>query len=203
MKKIFWILLAVLLIIIGFLVYRATIVNAKPEPKAKINICHATGSDKNPWEAIQVDEGSVLVGKDFLYAGEIDDKGKPVKDGEKWCEKNEPIDLCKNLVGNQTTLPENMEADGDICGCVKGTHEVSNATLNKTEQDSFTCEKDKSVEVLGSCDGSFKVTIMVEIPVELGELRVLKLGLTTTKTTSLLLPVSIQLLNGNIKTIGT
>lgn len=65
------------------------------------------------------------------------------------CEKDEdcvtptpPIDVCLNIVGNQSEVPANMQANSDhICSCQEGYHEV--ATDYKGEQqEEFTCEPD-------------------------------------------------------------
>ncbi|NBU33627.1 hypothetical protein EBS40_03275 [bacterium] len=58
---------------------------AEPE-NTKINICHATESEKNPYEALNVSvhsshDNHVL---DFAYTGPLHD-GKPDKDGDDWC----------------------------------------------------------------------------------------------------------------------
>jgi hypothetical protein len=66
------------------------------EEHVKVNICHATKSEKNPYEALSVSkghdghdghdehdshDGHVL---DFAYTGPLHD-GKPSKDGDEWC----------------------------------------------------------------------------------------------------------------------
>lgn len=60
----------------------------------KINICHRTGSNNHPFEAINVDEHAFDgEGKtdhtkhgDFSYEGPIDKNGHPTKEGNQWCE---------------------------------------------------------------------------------------------------------------------
>jgi len=60
----------------------------------KINICHRTGSNSHPVEAINVDrhafdgEGNNdhTQHGDFPYAGPIDKNGHPTKEGNQWCE---------------------------------------------------------------------------------------------------------------------
>jgi len=111
----------------------------KDEPKEeKVNICHATSSESNPWNAIQVNESAVQTHLDehgdFYYEGAVDDKGKPVKEGgDEWCENNvpeeengngngngheeEPRDVCPNIEGNQEELPNDKILD-DEGNCV-------------------------------------------------------------------------------------
>src|SRR3990170_9137119 len=59
----------------------------------KINICHRTGSQSHPFEAINIDE-SAFDGEgkndhtqhgDFLYHGPLDKNGHPTKEGNSWC----------------------------------------------------------------------------------------------------------------------
>lgn len=58
----------------------------------KINICHATGSEENPWEAIKINENAWNEHEDhgdFPYEGE-DAEEKETRDA--WCEENAPRD---------------------------------------------------------------------------------------------------------------
>ncbi len=75
----------------------------------KVNICHKTSSEQNPWNAIQVSEngwgGHSGHNKDFLYGGPVKQNGQPTNDGDEWCEENAPeekgkssITVCKVLV---------------------------------------------------------------------------------------------------------
>lgn len=53
-----------------------------------VNICHKTGSESHPWEAIQIDSDALethLGHGDFLYNGAVKDNGKPTKGGNAWC----------------------------------------------------------------------------------------------------------------------
>lgn len=70
----------------------------KCEDGDKVNICHRTESESNPWEAIQIDEDALdthLGHGDFLYDGPLKENGKPNnkdKQADEWCEENEPDD---------------------------------------------------------------------------------------------------------------
>jgi hypothetical protein len=86
MKKLY-----IIIIILAVLVLGGSAVFATSDEK--INICHATSSEKNPYEAISVsakNSGHENHEADFAYAGEVDKNGKPTKDGDDWCKKNAP-----------------------------------------------------------------------------------------------------------------
>lgn len=92
------------------------------EHQTKKNICHATASESNPWEAISVASNNHTHDnhtKDFAYTGPVKDNGQPTKDGDAWCEENqpkeEPTDVCPNIEGNQATVPESMELIDGQC----------------------------------------------------------------------------------------
>jgi hypothetical protein len=62
-------------------------------PQEKHNICHATSSESNPWEAISVADNNTTHENhddDFPYGGPTKDNGQPTKDGDEWCEANAP-----------------------------------------------------------------------------------------------------------------
>lgn len=65
-----------------------------PTPEtAKINICHTTGSETNPWQALNIDQSdwpSHQGHGDFLYNGPVGANGKPTTEGEDWCKNNIP-----------------------------------------------------------------------------------------------------------------
>jgi len=68
----------------------ATTVFATQNPK--INICHATSSEENPYNAIRVDDDGHWNGHDdhegdFLYEGPVRENGHPTRDGDEWCEE--------------------------------------------------------------------------------------------------------------------
>jgi len=59
----------------------------------KVNICHRTGSESNPWNAKEISTSALethLGHGDFLYDGPVKGNGKPTKDGDEWCENNVP-----------------------------------------------------------------------------------------------------------------
>ena len=65
----------------------------------KVNICHETSSEQNPWQAIQVAEqgwnGHSGHDDDFVYAGPTKENGKPDnKDGnaDEWCAGHVPTE---------------------------------------------------------------------------------------------------------------
>src|SRR3990167_618763 len=59
----------------------------------KVNICHRTGSQSHPFEAINIDESAFdgegkndhTQHEDFIYHGPIDKNGHPTKEGNSWC----------------------------------------------------------------------------------------------------------------------
>ena len=79
----------------------------------KVNICHATESQNNPWNAISIDESALqthLGHGDFAYAGPTDD-GKP-KHGDEWCGDHAPkptptatIEATKIVCDTEADLP--------------------------------------------------------------------------------------------------
>lgn len=90
--------LAITLGLSGVLTLETT--NSAKADNKKVNICHATSSETNPWEAINIKEndknhdGHV---KDFPYNGPVYGEGspkglegKPTKEGDAWCEDNAP-----------------------------------------------------------------------------------------------------------------
>lgn len=92
----------------------------------KHNICHATASESNPWEAISIADNNHAHDnhiKDYPYQGPTKDNGQPTKDGDAWCEENapheEPEDLCTNIDGVQTEVPKGTERN-DKGECLSG-----------------------------------------------------------------------------------
>ncbi len=62
----------------------------------KLNICHQTNSEKNPWNVIQVNDNTLsthLEHGDFTYEGPLKDNGKPDNKDDAdtiWCGENIP-----------------------------------------------------------------------------------------------------------------
>lgn len=78
----------------------------------KVNICHATGSENHPWEAIQIDNSALATHMghgDFMYDGPTKN-GKPDDKDNKddnWCKNNAPaqISAAKIICQNESDLP--------------------------------------------------------------------------------------------------
>ena len=67
--------------------------NGSHDREHKVNICHRTGSQSHPYEAINVDESAFdgadkndhTQHQDFLYHGPLDKNGHPTKESNSWC----------------------------------------------------------------------------------------------------------------------
>jgi hypothetical protein len=78
----------------------------------KVNVCHLTSSENNPWNAIQIDNSSLpthLGHGDFMYNGPTKD-GKPDnkdKKADNWCKNNAPaqISAAKIICDSESDLP--------------------------------------------------------------------------------------------------
>jgi hypothetical protein len=87
------VVLAIPVILYG-MVFTLSIANAA---QAKENICHATGSESNPWEAISINDNQNNHDdheKDFPYNGPVKENGQPVNDksiSDAWCADNAPV----------------------------------------------------------------------------------------------------------------
>lgn len=79
----------------------------------KVNLCHKTHSETNPYvvQSVNANEVESHIGNgDFLYNGPLKDNGHPdQKAGDVWCNNNQPGDKCPNIDGKQDVVP-----DGDI-----------------------------------------------------------------------------------------
>lgn len=105
MKKVKYIIIAAFLGVFG----AVGVVNATQteEPK-KHNICHATSSESNPWEAISIADNNTAHENhddDFPYNGPVKDNGQPTKDGDKWCEDNAPKEEPPVIPPVETSTP--------------------------------------------------------------------------------------------------
>lgn len=60
----------------------------------KVNVCHQTSSEGNPWVVQEVNANELqshLDNGDFLYAGPLKENGHPdQKEADEWCEANHP-----------------------------------------------------------------------------------------------------------------
>jgi hypothetical protein len=119
----------------------------------KVNICHATGSQNNPWNAISIDQSALqthLGHGDFAYAGPTDD-GKP-KHGDDWCGDHapKPVDVCPNIDGNQVTVPEGKQLVDGSCVDIPQT-----ATL---EAQKVVCDTEADLPNWGAHDSTTSIT---------------------------------------------
>lgn len=86
----------------------------------KINICHASGNSGN-WQALNVDQngwgGHSTHSSDYLYAGPVTNQQKPTNAGNDWCKDHapKPVDVCPNIDGNQSVVPEGKQLVGGNC----------------------------------------------------------------------------------------
>lgn len=99
--------------------------NNNPNANQKINNCHQTSSATNPWEAVRVDTEAFdgqdsndhTLHGDFEYFGPVNPHNdQPLKpEGDDWCEDNQPGDVCDNIAGLQTTIPEGHQNQDGVC----------------------------------------------------------------------------------------
>ncbi|NLE07147.1 MAG: hypothetical protein GX627_00835 [Parcubacteria group bacterium] len=101
-----------MLVFQGAVFVPAVALAVQPDNDKKINICHATGSERKPWEAINISKNAWDAHEahgDFIYSGPLDKKGKPTKDGNRWCENNASklatIYATKIICESETDLP--------------------------------------------------------------------------------------------------
>lgn len=81
----------------------------------KVNICHRTESENNPWNAIRINQSALethLEHGDFLYEGPVKENGHPTNDGDEWCEENEPEE---EITPTEGVTPTIIECDQDEC----------------------------------------------------------------------------------------
>lgn len=90
----------------------------------KVNVCHTTDSQENPWNAIEINESALqshLDHGDFLYEGPVKDNGKPNNgDGQadQWCENNAP-----EVLGDDCEEGEECDQPEDMCPDMEGIQE--------------------------------------------------------------------------------
>ncbi len=86
-KSVFSLVLALALIL-------PTTMGVFAQNEEKVNVCHLTSSEENPWVVQSVNANQLqshLDNGDFLYNGPVDDDGKPLKDVDGiWCAENVP-----------------------------------------------------------------------------------------------------------------
>lgn len=113
-----------ILTLMAVAVLGALVLTSGKAEAAKENICHATGSVTNPYEAINVAENNSthdLHLADFPYEGPEEQNGHPDNDkavSDKWCEDNIPEDiedLCDNIDGVQPIVPDGYVEENGIC----------------------------------------------------------------------------------------
>jgi hypothetical protein len=118
MKKI----ISLVLIILGIALVTAfagsRVLATQPE---KVNVCHQTSSENNPWVAQRINANELqshLDNGDFLYAGPVKQNGQPTNDGDEWCEEHAPqppVDVCPNDEGIQTDEKDCTLPPVDVC----------------------------------------------------------------------------------------
>jgi hypothetical protein len=108
---------AVATLVLALGVAMPAVVSAKNDKPEKVNLCHQTGSEKNPFVVQSVNANQVeshLGNGDFLYNGPLKDNGHPdQKAGKEWCENNQPGDKCANVDGKQTEVPAGQVVDAN------------------------------------------------------------------------------------------
>lgn len=108
MKKIQKTVVAVL--VLGFLSLGSAIAVSAENNNQKTNICHATSSQQNPWNAINISTSSLpthLGHGDFLYTGPLKQNGTPSNDGDQWCKGHAPAQISaeKIICESEADLP--------------------------------------------------------------------------------------------------
>lgn len=97
------------LLIIPVLVLAISGVAFASQNEDKVNLCHKTHSDSNPFVVQQVNANEVQsheANGDFLYNGPLDKNGHPdPQAGPLWCADNQPGDVCPNIDGKQDAVP--------------------------------------------------------------------------------------------------
>lgn len=98
-----------------------------------INICHATDSDNNPWNALQINVSALsthLSHGDFTYQGPVQENGHPDEDGDEWCAENEPT---SEEINNTCSLPDSLgdtshQSFGESYGSEPTVQEILNTS---------------------------------------------------------------------------
>jgi hypothetical protein len=97
---------------------------ASADPAPKVTICHATGSATNPYVRITVSQNAVAAHEKHQDREDI----IPATTG---CVPP-PVDVCNNITGVQTSVPEGLVSDGsggcvapiDVCTNLLGNQET-------------------------------------------------------------------------------
>lgn len=90
--------------------------NLAGTPDPKVNICHATGSENNPWNAIRINQSALQDHLDnhgdFLYTGPVNpNNDQPINpEGDIWCADNAPTEVTvvasKIVCEEESMLPD-------------------------------------------------------------------------------------------------
>jgi hypothetical protein len=85
----------------------------------KTNVCHVTGSQNNPWNAININTSALpthLGHGDFLYTGPLKQNGTPSNDGNNWCKDHAPAQISaeKIICDSEADLPNWGAGHADI-----------------------------------------------------------------------------------------
>jgi len=95
-----------LLTLVGVLAFAPA---ASADPPPKVTICHATGSVTNPYVQISISQNAIA-------AHEAHQDRQDIIPATSGCVPP-PLDVCNNIDGVQTSVPEGMVSDG-TGGCV-------------------------------------------------------------------------------------
>ena len=103
---------------------------------SKVNICHRTESERNPWEAIRINRSALdthLDHGDFLYDGPTKDNGQPTRNGDEWCEENGPNEDGDDLSPTPTPIVDECDQDDDCISPIPTASPSATPTPEVTE----------------------------------------------------------------------
>lgn len=90
----------------------------------KVNLCHLTSSQTNPWVVQSVDANEVqshIGNGDFYYTGNCSNGPSKNTCQSNWCNNNQPGDKCANIDDKQSSVPDGDHQVGNNCYPVAGT----------------------------------------------------------------------------------